>query len=108
MAESAFETKRLKLQNQLESILGSSNVMFEPTDHTMFTYPVIVYNRTTPNINYADNLAYLYKDSFEATFISKSGITDIPRRLVTEIPMCSEDRSFVTDGLHHYVVKIFI
>lgn len=49
---------RLELQSELEKILGSRNVYFQPPASVKIKYPAIVYSRKSIDNNFANNTVY--------------------------------------------------
>lgn len=105
---SKFETKRRFIQNELETLLGSSNVYFQPPENIKLKYPAIVYSTGSPSITYANNKVYSYLTNFVMTYIRKTSGDDLPETIVRHFQNCTEDRTFVSDNLYHTVFKLFI
>lgn len=98
--------QRLSLQSLLEEILGSRNVYFQPPENIRVDYPCIVYNLSDIDSKHADNLLYRYQKKYTLTLASRDPDTNLVDKLLT-LPMCSYDRSFVSDNLNHYVFDIY-
>ena len=98
--------QRLSLQSLLEEILGSRNVYFQPPENIRVDYPCIVYSLSDIDSKHADNLLYHYQKKYTLTLASRDPDTDLVDKLLT-LPMCSYDRSFVSDNLNHYVFDIY-
>lgn len=105
---SKFETKRRFIQNELETLLGSRNVYFQPPENIKLKYPAIVYSTGSPKITYANNKVYGYLTNFVITYIRKTSDDDLPETIVRHFQTCTEDRTFVSDNLYHTVFKLFI
>lgn len=97
---------RLELQHALESILGSRNVYFQPPTSTMIQYDAIVYKLKDIYTTHADNLVYNRTNCYEVTVVYRDPDSDITRR-VMELPMCSFDRYFASEGLNHDVLTLY-
>lgn len=97
---------RLSLQAKLESTLGSRNVYFQPPENLKISYPCIVYELARDKAKYADDGLYFLRKSYTVTVIDKNPDSVYPA-LIRAYPYCSFDRSFVSDGLNHFVFTIF-
>src|SRR6188768_2836768 len=63
--------QRLQLQSQLEELLGSRNVYFQPPTNVQMQYPCIVYNRDSANSQYADDIPYRFTKRYQVTAIDQ-------------------------------------
>lgn len=97
---------RQDLQSLLETILGSSNVYFQPPNNVQMNYPSIVYQRDQQDVDYADNHAYQRKVRYQVTVIDRDPDSGIPAK-VADLPLCSYERFFVADNLNHDVFNLF-
>jgi len=98
--------RRTQLQEELEGMLGSDQVHFQPNLDTHMIYPAIVYSRDSAYVDYADNLAYRKMDHYELTLIDlepDSPVFD----LLEDRPYTRHVRTFVSDGLNHYVFDLY-
>lgn len=98
--------RRLKLHKIFTDILGSSNVYFEPPENLKLKYDCIVYERSTPATFDADNNLYFKRKAYSVTLIYRDPDSDLPDKIL-ELPLCSWDRAFVSDNLHHVVFTIY-
>lgn len=97
-----------ELQEILQEIMGPNNkVYFQPPENLKLTYPCIVYERTNALTNYADNNPYLITKRYTITLITKSADNDQYLDKLLELPMCTFDREFKSDGLVHDVFNIY-
>lgn len=97
---------RLKLQSELEELLGSRNVYFQPPASLEMKYPAIVYSRSNIRNTFANNSVYKQNDAYEIIVIYKDPDSDIPRK-VSLLPLCSFDRHYVSDNLNHDTFTIY-
>lgn len=97
---------RLQLQSNLETALGSRNVYYQPPESLKLSYPCIVYELASENVNYANNELYSGKKRYTVTVIDKKADSPIPDR-IRRFLYCSFDRAFVSDNLNHYVFSIY-
>lgn len=98
--------QRLELQALLVSLLGSSNVYFQPPPTVKLQYPCIIYNRDRINTSFADNKPYKHKKRYQVTVIDKDPDSTIHEK-VAELSMCSYDRFYAADYLNHDVYNLF-
>ena len=96
---------RLDLQSKLETLLGSSNVYFQPPPSFMLQYPCIIYNRSNIRTRFADNKPYLNRKQYSLTVIDRNPDSDIPDK-VKQLETAVFDRHFTTDNLNHDVFNI--
>ena len=106
MAPSPTMNRRLDLQALLVSILGSSNVYFQPPPNVRMKYPAIVYKRDGSNTIHADNRPYRDKTRYQVTIIDHDPDSKV-RDKVAELPLCSYDRFYTADNLNHDVFTLF-
>lgn len=98
--------RRLELQAILEGILGSRNVYFQPPTGMKLSYPCIVYDRDRIETVHANNLPYRHSKRYSVTVIYTDPDSNLPDA-VAALPMCSHDRYFTNDNLHHDVFTIY-
>ena len=90
----------------LKAILGTAFVYFDPPHGHQMSYPAIVYNRDDIHMNHADNIVYRNKVRYLVTYIDRNPDSTITNVLAM-LPLCSYDRHFTSDGLHHDVFNIY-
>lgn len=95
---------RLELNNLLCQILGSRNVYFKTP--TCMNYPCIKYERVKPSIQHADNIAYRNTNCYMLTYIDADPDSEMIDR-IAKLPMCSTDRGYDANGLHHTVYTLY-
>lgn len=97
---------RLNLQTELEELLGSRNVYYQPPTSTQITYDAIVYNKTKPKRNFANDKAYLHRPCYEIIVISRRPDNPVIDKLLA-LPYCSWDRHYESNNLHHDVLTLY-
>lgn len=102
-------SNRKDLSELLRSILGDNreNVYFQPPESLKLKYPCIVYELGSYLPTKADNKAYLIRESYSITLITKLPDTEIGKQLLN-VEGSKFDRYFVNDNLYHYVFTITI
>ncbi len=98
--------QRLELQTLLVSLLGSSNVYFQPPPTVKMQYPCIIYNRDSVNTAFADNKPYKHKRRYQVTVIDQDPDSVIHEK-VAALSLCSYDRFYTADNLNHDVYNLF-
>ena len=93
-------------QALLESVLGSRNVYFQPPEHVVMQYPCIVYSRDGASRISADNAGYRRVQRYQVTLIDRDPDNPAVEKLGL-LPLCSDIRSFVADGLNHDVFELY-
>lgn len=97
---------RPNLQTQLEQILESRNVYFQPPESLKLNYPAIVYKRSNIQNTFADDNVYKQSYFYEITVIDRKPDSQITRKL-SKLPKIRFDRSFNYDNLNHDVFTIY-
>lgn len=97
---------RLELQHELEAILGSKFVYFQPPESIKICYPCIVYSLDGVDTKHADDKPYRITKRYSVTIIDKDPDSIIPDKLLA-LPMCSPPRFYTADNLNHWVFSLF-
>lgn len=101
--------KRTYLQEQLQNIMGSNKVYYDPPESTTMTYPCIRYSLNKQITKYANDKKYYKRTVYTITLIDKSSISgEKTCALLDELDYCSFDRAYTSDGIHHYIYNIYI
>jgi len=98
--------RRLELQALLESLLGSTNVYFQPPNNVQMQYPSIVYQRDEYDIKHADDKVYSRRTRYQVTSIDRDPDSGVPDMLA-DLPLCSFERFFISENLNHNVFNLF-
>lgn len=98
---------RLELQEELEEILGSRNVYFQPPESVKMKYDAIVYNLSNIRTNYADDKTYKKDKSYELIVISRDPDNEIAENLLNHFEYIRFDRRFISDNLYHDALTLF-
>lgn len=97
---------RLKLQSELEELLGSRSVYYNPPESTKMVYPAIRYTKKSINTRYAGNAIYSKMDCYEVIVISTRPDDPVNEK-IQAMPYCSFDRHYTANNLDHDVYTIF-
>ena len=98
--------RRLSLHQKLVSILGSTNVYFQPPETIKLQHPCIVYERSDIAQTFADNQTYLDRVRYSVTLISRTPENDLVNDILA-LPYCSYDRYYAADSLSHDAFTIY-
>lgn len=96
---------RLKLQEEFEAILGSSNVYFQPP--ARMSYPCIKYSLAGMNIKRADNIIYKNMNRYEVVVIDYDPDSTIYLDILNHFKLCTFDRSYPSNNLNHFVLTLY-
>ena len=97
---------RLELQSLLETLLGSSNVYFQPPVNIEMQYDAIVYKRDDVDAKHADNAPYALKTRYLITVITRRPDNDVHLKIAA-LPQSAFLRNFVAKNLHHDVLTLY-
>lgn len=97
---------RLKLQNKLEELLGNRNVYYQPPENLKMEYPCIRYSKSNPDVKYANNIKYINKDCYDIIVIDRRPDNNVIQKIL-ELPYSSFNRHYISDNLHHDVIKLY-
>lgn len=91
---------RLELQTELETLLGSENVYYQPPSSIEMNYPAIVYSRYKIENKSANNQVYRQLHAYQIIVIDEDPDSEIVEK-VSKLPKCRFDRHYVSDNLNH-------
>ncbi len=97
---------RLKLQTELEELLGTRNVYYSPPASVKMQYPAIVYSRSNIDNTHADNSVYKQEYAYEIIVIDRNPDSEIVKK-VSLLPRCRFNRHYPSDNLNHDVFTIY-
>lgn len=97
---------RIDLHNELKSILGSSNVYYQPPESVKMQYPAIVYSMDDIDNTHANNGVYKQDRAYQVIVIDKKPEHPAVNKL-SVYPYCSYDREYKTENLHHTVFSLY-
>lgn len=97
---------RLNLQKELEELLGTRNVYFQPPASIKMSYPCIRYTLYDIVNSSADDFAYNQNKSYQLTYISTRPDDEAVDKL-SQLKYCNFNRYYAADNLHHYVFTIY-
>jgi len=99
--------RRLTLQEELENVLGSRNVYFQPPETLKMKYPCIRYTKEKPYIESADNKRYFNKAHYNLIVIDTDPDTEIPERIAEHFMYCDVERYYRSNNLTHCALNLY-
>lgn len=100
-------SNRLRLHEELVSILGSRNVYFQPPESVKLRYPCIIYSLDNYDIRYADDKPYKSIAKYTVRMIDKNPDSLLIETLLGSFSMCRFDRAYTADNLNHYIFSLY-
>lgn len=97
---------RLQLQTELEELLGSRNVYYQPPASVRMKYPAIVYSRNNIENRHANDNVYMQSHSYELIVIDEDPDSEIVEK-VSKLPTCRFNRHYTADNLNHDAFTIY-
>lgn len=98
--------QRFRLQELLETILGSRNVYFQPPNNFRMEYPCIRYQQDYQDNDYADNFPYRSEKRYLVTVIGLDPDSPVPD-MIAALPKCRFSRFYTADDLNHHVYNLY-
>lgn len=97
---------RSDLHKKLVGILGSEHCYYQPPESLKMQYPCIRYKRIKIDTKKADNINYQKANKYEVIVISRSPDHKAIDSLL-ELPYCSHDGYYISDGLNHDAFTLY-
>lgn len=101
-----LKDRRLELHNVLLGIMENGNVYHQPPENFKLKYPCIIYERDKDNALFADNRPYNRRIRYTVTLIDKASVSQYLQPIM-DLPLCSYDRHFSSEGLNHDVFTLY-
>ena len=101
-------SRRLRLHKVLCDILDCPEIgkecraYFQAPNNTLMEYDCIRYSRSKIDSAFADNQHYQLHDRYQLIVIYKNPDSNLPYKIAA-LPMCSHERHYTADNLHHDV-----
>ena len=92
---------RLQLQNELEELLGSTNVYYQPPSNSSIKYPCIIFELSNTNVRPADNKKYIKTNRYHVKHIYKSLSNELKDSILDHFMLISHDNRMKVDGLYN-------
>ena len=98
---------RANLQTELEEVLGSPNVYFQPPPSIRMSYDAIRYKLGGKDLKHASNKVYRLTNQYDGVVITRDPDTTIPDRILARFEMCSFGSPYIADNLYHYPFTLY-
>lgn len=99
------ETREL-LHEKLCEILGSRHVYFQPPESIKMEYPCIIYQLTSYDTKYADDMAYVQRRRWRITIVDKDPESPFVDKVMA-MNYAYFDRFFTKDGLNQWSISLY-
>ena len=99
--------RRLNLQTELEELLGSKHVYFQPPESEKIEYDAIIYNLTDITSRHANNKNYTNNKRYEVKLITRKADNDKINSILDHFPYAIYNRFYVADNLYHHDFYIY-
>lgn len=104
--QKSLEQRSQELQSTFEELLESREVYYNPPSSVRMSYPAIVFKRSKIGNTFANNSVYRQTYRYEVTVIDEDPDCKYADA-ISRLPMCTHDRSFVSENLYHNVFTIY-
>lgn len=98
---------RLKLQRELEELLGNKNVYFQPPESVKLRFPCIVYEYAVANTTYADDMPYHFSRPYRLTLITQDPESELVKELGLKYKTIRQVNHFVSENRYHDVFNLY-
>lgn len=82
------------------------NVYFQPPSNLRMVYPCIVYSLEQIDVKFANNGVYNYYDKYSLIYVTRDP-DDVNVHKIAFLPLCSSNRDYSSDNLHHHAYTIY-
>lgn len=97
---------RMDLQVLLETLLGSTNVYYQPPETLKINYPAIIYSKLRIDTEKADDSTYLKNTRYNIIVVDKKPDNPVIDKLLG-LQYCSYDRHYISDKLNHDSLTLY-
>lgn len=97
---------RMDLQVLLETLLGSTNVYYQPPETLKMNYPAIIYSKSRIDTKKADDSTYLKNTRYNIIVVDKKPDNPVIDKLLA-LQYCSYDRHYPSDKLNHDSLTLY-
>ena len=98
---------RLNLQTELEEILGSRNVYFQPPESVKMQYDAIRYELSGKDLTHADNRIYRKVNRYDGVVITRNPDSIIPDAILDHFEMISFGNPYTANNLNHFPFTLY-
>lgn len=98
---------RLELQAELQDLLGSENVYFQPPESVLLKYPAIVYRKKSGDLKYANNDVYTFKTAYQVVVIDYDPDANWVEKMLKRFKHIRVENEYVSKNLNHWPFSIY-
>ena len=98
---------RLNLQDELEVMMDSKNVYFQPPESVRFKYPACTYKKSSGALKHADNFPYFFRTRYKVQIIDRDPDADWVQKMLNTFKYVAVESEFVADNLNHWNFTIY-
>ena len=98
---------RLNLQTELEEILGSKQVYFQPPESVHLKYPAIIYKKSAGAAKHADNIPYNFRNRYKITIIDKDPDADWVNKMLKRFKYVYVEAEYASENLNHFQFTMY-
>ena len=99
--------RRVQLQTEFETFLGTRNVYFQPPESKKLSYPCIIYYKTRMPVRYANDSVYKKMQCYTVTVVDKDPDSMIADRMIEQFKYCSIESYYRSENLNHTKLTLF-
>ena len=99
--------RRLEFREELQEVMGSNKLYFQPPNGTKLTYPCAIYELQNIDIRNANDAVYRYRKKYRVLIIDPNPDTEYIEPMLKQFPRIFFDRFYTADNLNHYVFSIY-
>lgn len=99
--------RRLELDSELRTLLGSNHVYFQPPESLKLKYPCYIYNRSGNDVLRADDHPYRRIPRYDLVYITYDPDDPLIDETEDHFVMCRFDRYYTSDNLNHYSYDLY-
>lgn len=100
------QNRRIELDAMLRTMLGSTNVYYDPPEGFKLKYPCIVYNLSGNTDTHAEDNYYRRMKRYTLRYITRNA-DDPMVDTIENLRYCSLIQPYTADGLFHYAYQIY-
>lgn len=98
---------RLKLHEELCTVLETKNAYFNPPESLKMEYPCIRYALAGIDNKYANNKKYKNMKRYEVIVIDRDPDSKIYDKVLEHFTMSNFDRMYTAENLNHFVLTLY-
>ena len=97
---------RLELQQELEKLLKTRHVYYDPPESVKMEYPAIRYEKTDIDTKHANDKPYMHKKKYQIVVIDRKPDNPVIDEIL-KMSTCTYSTHYTADNLHHDVMTLY-